>query len=68
MNNYNKIFNGADQLWTAMQANMINYINTHGGHAEYYNKSYIAPPDYDLVRDYLNGSITLPQLKTKIGC
>ncbi len=62
-------FRGADQLWSAMQSNMINYINTHGGHAEFYSKkSYIARPDYNLVKDYLEGRISLAQLKSKIGC
>jgi hypothetical protein len=52
-----------------MQGNMINYINTHGGHAEYYGKkNYTARPNYDLVKDYLRGKITLAQLKSKIGC
>jgi hypothetical protein len=63
------IFSGADRLWNSMQGNMINYINAHGGHAEFYGKkSYIARPDYNLVQDYLDGKITLPQLKAKIGC
>ncbi len=63
------VFTGADQLWNSMQGNMINYINAHGGHAEFYNKkSYIARPRYDLVQDYLDGKITQQQLKAKIGC
>ncbi|NNU33808.1 hypothetical protein HK413_06020 [Mucilaginibacter sp. S1162] len=69
INTFNTVFNGADQLWTAMQGNMINYINTHGGHAQYYGrKNYIARPNYNLVKDYLNGKISLAQLKSKIGC
>jgi hypothetical protein len=62
-------FGAADKLWSAMQINMINYINSHGGNAGFYNKkSYTARPDYDLVKDYLDGKITLEQLKRKIGC
>ncbi|MGF7079277.1 hypothetical protein [Mucilaginibacter sp. UYCu711] len=68
-NNFNAVFNGADQLWTAMQTNMINYINTHGGQASFYNKkNYVARPNYNLVRDYLNKKMTLAQLKSLIGC
>ncbi len=62
-------FPAADNLWSKVQSNMINYINAHGGHAEFYNKkSYIARPRYDLVQDYLDGKITQQQLKAKIGC
>ena len=63
------VFDGADRLWNAMQTNMINYINAHGGQASYYSKkSYIARPDWGIVEDYLNGNITYAQLKQKIGC
>ncbi|NNU33811.1 hypothetical protein HK413_06035 [Mucilaginibacter sp. S1162] len=68
----NTLFNGfrrTDQLWTAMQSNMINYINNHGGHAEFYGKkNYIARPNYNLVKDYLEGRISLAELKRRIGC
>ena len=69
VNTFNTVFNGADKLWLDMQTHMINYINLHGGQANYYKqKSYIARPDYSLVQDYLNGNITLDALKSKIGC
>ncbi len=62
-------FDSADALWNDIQKNMINNINPKGGHADYYNKkSYIARPDYETVKDYLKGDITLPELKQKIGC
>ncbi|MEO6630354.1 MAG: hypothetical protein ABIN13_01490, partial [Mucilaginibacter sp.] len=63
------IFNGADALWTAMQNNMINYINSHGGHAQFYpNHSNKARPDWDLVKDYLEGRKTFEDLKQEMGC
>jgi hypothetical protein len=63
------VFSGADALWTQMQTNMINYINSQGGHAGYYpSKRFLARPDYSTVQDYLNGIITFDQLKQKIGC
>jgi len=66
---FKSVFPGADSLWSSMQDNMINFINTHGGHAElYHQRSYTARPDYDFVKDFLDGRITLDQLKTKIGC
>ena len=65
----NVAFNDADQLWSAMQSNMINYINNNGGQAGYYNKkSYVARPNWNVVQAYLNGTITLQQLKQTIGC
>lgn len=66
---YSIIFNGADKLWKDMQDHMIKYINAHGGQAGFYNKrSYIARPDYSVVKDYIQSKITLAQLKQKIGC
>jgi len=62
-------FRGADQLWTAMQTNMINFINSHGGQADTYaQRSYTARPNWYKVQDYLNGNMTLAQLKQSIGC
>jgi hypothetical protein len=65
----NSVFNGADALWTQMQSNMINFINSQGGHAYFYpTHRFVARPDYSTVQDYLNGTISLDQLKQKIGC
>lgn len=62
-------FNIADNLWTDIQTQMIAYINSHGGHADTYNKpNYIARPDYNAVQDYLDGTIDLAELKQRLGC
>ncbi len=51
------------------QKQMLNYINANGGNAGHYvNKNTIARPKWNLVDDYLNGRITLKQLKQRIGC
>ena len=43
----NSGFEDADSLWSGMQANMINYINNHGGSAENYSrKNYVVRPKY----------------------
>ncbi|MFD1259027.1 hypothetical protein ACFQ3S_19645 [Mucilaginibacter terrae] len=62
-------FKDADGLWSNMQQQMINYVNTHGGQADFYdNKHTIARPDWDAVKEYLQGDIDLAQLKQKLGC
>lgn len=68
--NYNgAVFAGADQLWSDMQNNMIAFINLRGGSAGYYNqKSYIARPDFALVKNFLQGNQTYQQLLHQIGC
>jgi hypothetical protein len=59
----NSGFDDADQLWTSMQENMINYINIHGGTAiNYTRRNFIVRPKYDKIKDYLNGTITYQQL------
>jgi hypothetical protein len=63
------VFTGASNLWRAMQANMISDIIAHGGQADYYpTHEFIARPDYDVVKDYLEGTISLAELKQQIGC
>ena len=63
------VFNGSDALWSKVQTNMINFINSQGGQAGFYpSQRHVARPDYSIVKDYLNGTITLDQLKQKIGC
>ncbi|MFD1259026.1 hypothetical protein ACFQ3S_19640 [Mucilaginibacter terrae] len=62
-------FKAADKLWSNMQEQMINYINSHGGQAGFYdNKHTIARPDWDAVKEYLQGDIDLATLKQKLGC
>jgi hypothetical protein len=62
-------FEEADKLWSNMQQQMINYINSHGGQAGFYdNKHTIARPDWDAVKNVFTGDIDLVQLKQKLGC
>jgi hypothetical protein len=69
MNSFDTGFYLADALWTSMQQQMINYINSHGGQAGFYsNKHTIARPDWNAVKDYLQGDIDLQTLKQRLGC
>ncbi|MBS1495975.1 MAG: hypothetical protein JSU03_11010 [Bacteroidetes bacterium] len=68
----NLFFNGfkhADELWYNIQSNMKKFINDNGGNANFYNqKSYIARPNWDDVKDYLKKLIDFPTLKQRLGC
>ncbi len=65
----NNVFNGSDALWNDMQQNMINFVSSHGGQAQYYNPTtIIARPKYNDVEDFLRGIITYDQLKQRLGC
>jgi hypothetical protein len=62
-------FDRADELWTDVQQNMINFINTNGGSATYYSrKTIIARPKWNDVKDYLMGLISFEVLKQRLGC
>lgn len=62
-------FEKADELWTSIQENLLNFINSHNGMASFYaNKNIIARPYWTDVKEYLKGSITFDQLKQNIGC
>jgi hypothetical protein len=62
-------FKAADALWSDIQKNMINKIKADGGQAQYYSEpNYIARPDYITVKDFLDGKISIEELKRKIGC
>jgi hypothetical protein len=62
-------FDEADELWTNIQENMINFINTRGGQANFYaSKNTIARPIWDVAGDFLMGIISLEQLKQRLGC
>jgi hypothetical protein len=62
-------FKVADNLWKNMQQNMINYITFKSGQAAFYaNQLSIARPKWNDVKDYLNGNITLAELKKRMGC
>jgi hypothetical protein len=60
----NSGFEDADELWSGMQINMINYINSHGGSAQNYSRTnYIVRPKYATIEQFLRGQITYQQLK-----
>ena len=66
----NIIFNGADNLWADIQQKFISFVNSQpGGQASYFlQQKIIARPQWNDVKDYLQGIITWEQLKTKLGC
>jgi hypothetical protein len=60
-------FEKADNLWSGMQDNVINYINSHQGSAlNYSRRNYKIRPDWDDIEDFLNGTISLQELKNKL--
>jgi hypothetical protein len=62
-------FNKADELWTNVQQNLKNYINSNGGSANLYvQQKYVARPDWDLAKKYLLKQITYNQYKALLGC
>jgi len=62
-------FDKADELWTDIQENMINFINSRGGQASFYTrKNTIARPKWSDVSDFLKGLISIEQLKQRLGC
>lgn len=63
------IFNGADNLWRAMQTNMIEFVNANGGVAELYGTSEIKTrPNWDDVKAFLMKEIDMAELKRRLGC
>lgn len=64
------VFNGADELWRAMQSNMITFINSIGGEAETYRDlpQVTARPDWSDVKDFLLKKIDMAELKRRLGC
>ncbi len=62
-------FDRADELWTDVQQNVINFVNANGGSAVYYSKKHIiARPKWNDVKDYLKGLISFEVLKQRLGC
>lgn len=62
-------FDKADELWTNIQENMINFINSHGGQATFYTrKNIIARPKWKDAGDFLRGYISIEQYKQRLGC
>lgn len=62
-------FESSDELWLNIQGNLKNFINQNGGTANYYNqRSYIARPYWEDVKDYLKGIISFQTLRQRLGC
>ena len=60
-------FTKADRLWESYQAKVSNFVNNHSGSATI-GIQIKERPDYESLKDYLSGKITLQQLKDKKGC
>jgi hypothetical protein len=62
-------FAAADELWTTVQQRMIYFINLYGGSASFYSPtSRKARPDWQQIRRYLMGEITLREYKDLLNC
>ncbi|MCC8408250.1 hypothetical protein LJ707_04865 [Mucilaginibacter sp. UR6-1] len=60
-------FDGADNLWSSFQTKVTNFVNSSNGSASVGN-SIKERPQYQMVRDYFDGKITLQQLKAMGAC
>lgn len=60
-------FNKADELWTSYQKKLSAFVNSNDGTATI-GATTKERPNYADVRDYLDGKISLEQLKAKGGC
>ncbi|MNS44348.1 hypothetical protein D3C72_767890 [compost metagenome] len=62
-------FHDADAVWGAIQQSVINFVNSNQGQANYFTiPSYAVRAEWLMVRDYLEGNISLQQLKLLLGC
>lgn len=62
-------FEKADELWNNVQDNFKFFINQNGGQANFYTpKNPHARPDYNAVKDYLEGKISKDSLSIRLGC
>jgi hypothetical protein len=62
-------FENADKLWSNIQLNFANFINKGFGVAEFNpSEIIIQRPNWEIVKEYLQGKITYEQLKKKLGC
>lgn len=55
-------FSGADNLWESFQTKVSSFVNSHSGNASVDN-TIKERPNYQSLRDYFDGRITLQQLK-----
>lgn len=60
-------FDKSDELWTSFQQKVSKFINDNGGSANAGNQIK-ERPDYQALKDYFDGKITLQQLKDRKGC
>lgn len=63
----NQAFSQADKLWESFQSKTAEYINSHLGTASV-GKTIKARPNWSAVSEYLNGKMTLTELKDLNGC
>ncbi|MDM1073147.1 hypothetical protein HX001_11695 [Empedobacter brevis] len=59
--NYDIPFNIADNLWKSFQTKITDYVNSNGGKASV-NSPQIKRPDWQLVKDVINGKKPLKSL------
>ncbi len=64
---FNAPFGGADDLWKSYQRNVASFVNHNSGVATTLPPKTFRP-DYSAIKQYLDGTITLTQLKNKNGC
>jgi hypothetical protein len=60
-------FNKADELWRSVQDGLEDFINNNQGSTAGKGET-IARPDWDAVKDFLRGNISLFQLKSLMNC
>jgi hypothetical protein len=60
-------FTKADNTWSTIQKNMIQFIIDNGGQSEKY-KQIKARPKWEDVKDYLLGNCDFAELKRRLGC
>jgi len=58
--NFNIAFEAADNLWSSFQEKIKNYINQNGGNA-IVNDPVTKRPDWNKIREYLNGNIPIEE-------
>jgi hypothetical protein len=60
-------FDGADDLWHNVQSNMLDFCDTHQGDA-FMAEEKISRPEWDDVKQFLEGHISLQQYKANLHC
>ncbi len=60
-------FDKADALWMSYQTKVASFVNTHSGLANI-GSIVRERPNYAAIKDYLDGKISLNELKAKKAC